>query len=155
MTTTDLTTWVDKIASGTLDLADLESLENVALEDLLEQLRQHFPVGFLDRRIRDKREVGLAERVRSSPMRRSQFFRNCRLLTCEGQALTTVTTMTFLRAQPSSDKPDSLQLDSGTGFSLYRDPDGWKIKLIEDRTVHLPVTLLVKHGWLIGPNDNQ
>ncbi|GEM_PF-6170454 len=156
MSTAQAISWVDKIKTGAVDLSDLESLDNVALEEVVEQLRPAFPVCFLDRRLRDKREIGLAQKWRSyaskqGPAQSSQVFRNCRLLTCETGNLTTVTTMTFLRVRPSSQKPESLELDSGAGYSLYRDPDGWKIKLMEERTVHLPVPLLKKHGWLIEP----
>ena len=136
MTTAQMNTWVDKVKTGTVDLSDLRLLARVDLDEVAEQLGQDFPIRFLDWRIRDKREIGLAQRLRSylprqRAMAPSQVFRNCRLLTWEAGNLTTVTTMTSLRVRAASRNASSLELDSGAGYSLYRDPDGWKIKLIE------------------------
>jgi hypothetical protein len=134
------------------------------VEEILARLRPSHPVPFLNRHLGQKTEFGLARGKarrydyrpklhwpRKSKQPAKLFrdeFKDCLLLTAESGWLTTLATMTSLRFRPSRRDPAQFELSCGAGLSLYRDPDGWKIKLLEERTVSLAERSLRARGWL-------
>ena len=149
MASARLEDWVERLKTGTLDVSDLKTLERLKMDQLVDRLSRRYPVRFLEGQIRNKREVGLAQR------RRGRKYIRCLFLTDESGRLTALSTMTFLRIRPSSHPANTVQLSSGAGFSLYRDPDGWKIKLVEERTVSLTEAALRKRGWRLHPDAKR
>ena len=157
--------WVQRFQAGTLDVADLEALEKMPVEEILAKLRSSHPVPFLSRSLGQETECGLArKKVRrydyhpkvqwSGPSAQpAKLFRDdlkdCLLVTGESGWLTTLAAMTSLRFRPSRRDPAQFELTCGAGLSLYRDPDGWKIKLLEVRTVSLTRKSLQERGWLL------
>jgi hypothetical protein len=69
------------------------------------------------------------------------------LLTSESDRITTLAAMPLLRARVPRDRDEPIQLSCGAGFSLYADPDGWKLKLLEERTITLSRQALQERGW--------
>jgi len=55
--------------------------------------------------------------------------------------------MSLLRVRTPRGEDEPVELSSGAGFSLYRDPDGWKIKLLDEKTVSLSRKVLQDRGW--------
>jgi hypothetical protein len=145
-----------------LDLSDFRALEEVRLGDLLAGLTELFPVRLLARQQRAKRETGLARshrrrrlaprkarsRARARPADSvTDTFEHCLFLTGESEHLTTLAVMSQLRARTPGGRDEAVQLSCGAGFSLYRVPDGWKIKLLEERTISLSRQALHERGW--------
>jgi hypothetical protein len=158
--------WVERLKEGTLDLTDLKSLEGIPPADVVAQITAFFPVKFLDRTQRNKRELGLAQVHRRripgprkpnsrTPLRKqtaaTDAFHRCVLLTCESDHLTTLAVMTLLRTRSPRAEEEPIALSSGAGFSLYHDPDGWKIKLLEEKTITLSRQSLHARGWQLAP----
>jgi len=170
MTTTPVMEWVDRLRVGTLDVSDLKTLEEVRLADILDGLLKLFPVQFLNRKQRGKWEVGLAQvhrhnrpaavaRSSKTPLRKrtaaSHTLEHCLLLTSESDHLTTLAAMNRLRVRTLRGKDEPVEFSSGAGFSLYRDPDGWKIKLLEERTIALSHKALHDRGWQLGMDEGM
>jgi hypothetical protein len=145
MSTQHVHDWVQRLQVGTLELFDLEAFEKLRVDELLHDLGPAYPVRFLERQQRSKREVGLAQRQRSG---RTKRMYQCLLLTTESNRMTGMAVMTFLRFRPSPQQQGMYDLTSGAGFSLYHDPDGWRIKLLQERTVSLRRKSLMERGWL-------
>jgi hypothetical protein len=95
----------------------------------------------LEGHTKNKTEIGLAQK------RRARRYLRCIVLTFEFDRLTSLASMTYLRFRRSARQPEVRELASGAGFNLFRDIDGWKIKLLEERKVTLPDTSLRKRGW--------
>jgi hypothetical protein len=133
----------ENLKSGTIDISDVHSLEQLDVRQLVDELSAAFPERFLERRIADKWEVGLAKAKAGHRLNR------CILLTSESGQLTTVAMMAFVEFRPSVQNAAVVDISSGGGFSLYRTPDGWKTKLLEEKTVSLATSELAKRGWLI------
>jgi hypothetical protein len=89
-------------------------------------------------------EVGLAQ------ARQRQKYLHCLLLAIEGDRLTSLAAMTCLRIRRLPGTADSWELTCGGGFNLYHDPDGWRLKLLEERTISLSEETLRKRGWSLG-----
>jgi hypothetical protein len=141
MITTRSETWVQRIKSGTLNVSDLESLTHLNADDVVDDLSRFYPVRFLEGCQRSKREVGLAQ------SRQRQKYFHCLLLTSEGGQVTSLAAMTCLRVRRLPSSPDSWEVTCGAGFNLYLDPDGWRLKLLEERTISLSEETLRKRGW--------
>jgi len=141
MITAESETWVQRIKSGTLNVSDLESLDRVDADDVVADLSRLYPVRFLEGSQRTKREVGLAQ------SRQRQKYLHCLLLTSEGGRVTSLAAMTCLRVRRLSGSADSWEVTCGAGFNLYHDPDGWRLKLLEERIVSLSEETLRKRGW--------
>jgi hypothetical protein len=137
-------TWVQRIKSGTLNVADLADLTDLDAEEVVDRLSELYPVRFLEGSQRNKREVGLAQ------VRRRQKYLHCLLLTTESDRLTSLAAMTCLRVRRLPGPPDNWELTCGAGFNLYHDPDGWRLKLLEERTISLSDETLRKRGWSLG-----
>jgi len=134
-------TWVQRIKSGTLNVSDLECLTQLNAEDLVDDLSQSYPLRFLEGCQRSKREVGLAQ------SRHRQKYVHCLLLTSEAGQITSLAAMTCLRVRRLPEPADSWEVTCGAGFNLYHDPDGWRLKLLEERTIALSEEMLRKRGW--------
>ena len=148
---TEPESWLQRLRAGAMDVSDLELLEQLNMETALTQLLPLFPHKFLDHRIRDKHEVGLAAKFRRRGPAKS--FQHCILLTSQSQSLTTFAKMTALRIRPSKKKSGNMELSCGAGFNLYRDPDGWRIKLLEESTISLSPESLQSRGWIVSTPD--
>ncbi|MCI0637636.1 MAG: hypothetical protein L0Y72_08275 [Gemmataceae bacterium] len=140
--------WVQRLQAGTLELFDLNNFEKLRIEDLVRDLAKSFPVRFLNRLLGRKQEIGLAQNARHSNRWGSRLFVNCLLLTSESERITSVAAITFLRFRPSPQAPGMFSLTSGAGFSVYHDPDGWRIKLMHERTIALRESTLRDKGWV-------
>src|SRR4051794_34503374 len=123
--------WVRGLKAGVLGVSDLQALSSLPAQDLLAGLRAEYPLPFLEGQARDKQEIGLAR------TRRGPRYRRCVILTFEAGRLTSLAEMTFLRIRPSPKHADDTELTCGAGFNVYHDPDGWRVKLLEERTVTL------------------
>jgi len=144
-TTTD---WAQRLQSGTLDLFDLSTFEQTRIEELIQDLAKYYPVRFLDRTVGAKREIGLAQQCRVHKRSGVRRLNECLILTSDRNAMTTLAAMTRLVCRPSREKPSTIELTTDPGFSLYHDPDGWRIKLLHSRTISLSQETLRKRGWL-------
>jgi hypothetical protein len=166
MTTTQALPWLQGLRAGTLDISDLRNVEEARLEVVLREVTALFPVQFLDRRQRNKREVGLAQSKRRRPGRvgaahskkplrkriaTTDTFQRCLLLTGEAGQLTTLAFMTQLVVRTPQGVDEAIELECGAGYSVYRDPDGWKSKLLEQRTISLTPPALRERGWQLDP----
>lgn len=141
MITAESETWVQRIKSGTLNVSDLESLSRVDADFVVDDLSRLYPVRFLEGSQRTKREVGLAQ------LRHRQKYLHCLLLTSEAGRVTSLAALTCLRARRLPGSADSWELTCGAGFNLYHDPDGWRLKLLEERTISLSEETLRRRGW--------
>jgi hypothetical protein len=141
MATVQLNDTLEMLGVGVVDLGALELLEELDVRNLCSDLSPSFPVRFLELRRGRKREFGLAQ------SRRKGKYRRCLLLTCESDALTTLALIAFIRIRQSREASAESELTTGGGFSLYHDPDGWKVKLLEERTVSLTRETLIQRGW--------
>ena len=54
-------TWVQRIKSGTLNVADLDDLTDADAAEVVDRLSELYPVRFLEGSQRNKREVGLCK----------------------------------------------------------------------------------------------
>jgi hypothetical protein len=140
--------WVQRLQAGTLELFDLEAFENLRIDDLTRELGSAFPLRFLQRRRGTKQEIGLAQNQSSSRRWPTILLRQCLLFTSESGLMTAMAAMTQLRFRPSQQQEGTFELASGAGFSVYHDPDGWRIKLLQERTVSLTRKTLRDRGWL-------
>lgn len=144
MATVQLESILDTLKAGVIEASDLVWLEQLPSAEVLAELSAQYPVKFLESQGKEKWEVGRAQSCRR------RHYQQCLLLTSEHGRVTTLGMMTFLRVRHAKLTPGVVEFISGGGFSLYRDPDGWKLKLLRERTVKLPKQLLVKRGWLIA-----
>jgi hypothetical protein len=141
--------WVQRLQGGTLDLFDLEAFEKLKIEDLTRELSAVFPVRFLERRHGHKEEIGVAQRVTKSKRWATRSLHQCLLVTSEAGSMTGMAVITEIRLRPSQQEQGSFELISGAGFNVYHDPDGWRIKLLHQRTVVLRQEALRARGWLL------
>jgi hypothetical protein len=141
--------WVQRLQVGTLELFDLEAFEKLQVEELLDELSTAYPVRFLERRQRSKQEIGLAQRQSSSNRWPTKILYQCLLLTTESNRMTGMAVMTRLRFRSSRQQDETFELTSGAGFSVYHDPDGWRIKLLQERTTSLSRKTLRERGWML------
>ncbi len=139
-----------RLEAGTMELFDLDAFEKLKIEDLATELAAAFPVRFLERRHGKKQEIGLAQRKTSSSRWPTQSLHRCLLLTSESGLMTAMAVMTTIRFRPSQEQAGSFELTSGAGFNVYHDPDGWRIKLLQQRTVVLKQEALTTRGWLLN-----
>jgi hypothetical protein len=149
MSTQQIQDWVQRLQVGTLELFDLEVFEKLQIEDLTHELGSAYPLRFLQRRQKTKQEIGLAQSQSSSKRWPTKLLRQCLLFTSESGLMTAMAAMTQLRFRPSQRQEGIFELTSGAGFSVYHDPDGWRIKLLQERTVSLPRKTLREKGWLL------
>ena len=140
--------WVQRLRVGTLELFDLEDFEKLQIEDLSHKLSAAYPLHFLERRQRAKQEIGLAQSQTKSRRWSSRLLHQCLLLTSESGLMTAMSVMTQIHFRPSQEQEGVFDLTSGAGFSVYHDPDGWRIKLLHQRTVSLTQESLSRRGWL-------
>lgn len=136
MATVQTESWIQKLTVGTMDVSDLAALEQLRKDDILNQLLPLFPHHFLNHRRKDKSEVGMAKNLHRTNGNMARY-KTCIILTFEKDHITTMAWMKFLRIRPARNRPGQFELFSGAGLSLYRDPDGWKIKWLEEATVIL------------------
>lgn len=137
-------TWVQRIKSGTLNVSDLDDLTDLDAEEVVDRLSELYPVRFFEGSRRKKREIGLAQ------VRQRQKYLHCLLLTTEADRLTSLAAMTCLRVRRLPGSADHWELRCGAGFNLYHDPDGWRLKLLEERTITLSQEMLRKRGWSLS-----
>jgi hypothetical protein len=57
---------------------------------------------------------------------------------------------THIRFRPSRERASEFELASGAGFSVYHDPDGWRIKFVQEHTVSLTEGALHTRGWILN-----
>jgi hypothetical protein len=135
---------LESLKSGAINVSDITLLEQLDTEQLVDELSTYYQIQFLDRRVGKKWEVGLAkDRVNDD-------FHRCLMLTSERGHLTTIAVMACLQIQESLSSPGIYEMTSGGGFSLYRTPDGWRIKSLDEKRVSLKRDSLKKRGWLFA-----
>lgn len=134
----------ENLKSGAVNVSDIAMLEQLDIEQLVGELSSHYPVRFLNHRIGEKWEVGLAKDRVSDELQR------CLMLTSERGHLTTIAVIAFIDFQQSASTPDLCDMTSGGGYSLYRTPDGWKIKSLDEKQVSLKRDVLKNRGWLFA-----
>jgi hypothetical protein len=153
MSTQQINNWVRRLQVGMVELFDLEAFEKLQIADLARQLRAAYPVRFLDRHHRTKKEIGLAQTLTRSNRWVTLLLHNCLLLTSESERMTAMAVMTHIRIRPSRRGEAEFELKSGAGFSVYHDPDGWRIKLLQEHTVSLTEVSLHKRGWILNGSE--
>lgn len=141
--------WLQRLQVGTLELFDLKTFEKLPIDDLATELSTVYPVRFLKRQYRTKKELGLAQSWSRSNRWVTLLLHQCLLLTSELGLMTAMAVMTHVRFRPSRQEEGVFEFTSGAGFSVYRDPDGWRIKLLKERTVSLAKETLKARGWLL------
>ncbi|MCS6977961.1 MAG: hypothetical protein NZM31_13270 [Gemmatales bacterium] len=154
MTTTQLEEWAAKLQAGTLDVSDLDLLAELRLPSVIDQLKESHPFRFLHRvEPRRRTEIGLARRHRRLRVgsTTTHAYRDCLMLTAEKDRITTWAYLASVKARVCDTESDPITFVSGGGFSLYHDPDGWKIKPLEERTVTLSRETARGRGWLLEP----
>jgi hypothetical protein len=149
MSTQPMQNWAQRLQVGTLELFDLEAFEQLKIEDLARELGVAYPIRFLEKHHGNKQETGLAQSQSGSKRWATKLLHHCLLLTSESGLMTAVAVMTQIRFKPSQQQHGKYELASGAGFSVYHDPDGWRIKLLQERTVLLTQETLRKRGWLL------
>jgi hypothetical protein len=122
------------------------SLTKFRIEDVLAKLTELFPHKFLEHKTETAHEVGLARL--HAPKVISHTYRHCILIKSEAGIVTGLTFMSKLRIRPSPTKKKSFEFLSGAGMGVYRSPDGWVIKKLQEKSVSLTEELLMKRGWL-------
>ena len=147
MSTQQKQDWVQRLQVGTFELFDLEAFEKLQIEELTRELGTAYPLSFLKRQQRTKQEIGLAQSQSTSKRWPSKLLRQCLLFTSESGRMTAMAVMTHIRFRPS--QRGIFELTSGAGFSVYHDPDGWRIKLLQERAVSLTRKSLRERGWLL------
>lgn len=135
---------VESLKSGSVNVSDIATLEQLDIEQLVDELSSHYLIEFLNHRIGEKWEVGLAKG------RVNDEFQRCLMLTSERGHLTTIAVMAFINFQQSPSSPDLCDMTSGAGYSLCRTPDGWKIRSLDEKRVSLKRDVLKKRGWLFA-----
>lgn len=135
---------VESLKSGTVNVSDIATLEQLDLVKLVGELSSYYPIEFLNHRIGEKWEIGLAQDCVSDE------FQRCLILTSERGHLTTIAVMASINVQQSPSSPDIYEMTSGGGYSLYRTPDGWKIKFLEEKQISLKRDVLKRRGWLFA-----
>src|ERR1700730_6770071 len=138
MTNSTSQDWKQELKTGVLEVTDLETISKMTCQSFLAELQPSFPIRFLEGHTQNKTEIGLAQK------RRARRYLRCIVLTFEFDRLTSLASMTYLRFRRSARQPKARELASGAGFNLFRDLDGWKIKLLEERKITLPDTSLRK-----------
>ena len=149
MSTQQIQDWAQRLQVGTLELFDLEAFEKLQIEDLTRELGSVYPLRFLKRQHRAKQEIGLAQSQSSSKRWPSKLLHQCLLFTSESGRMTAMAVMTHIRFRFRPSQQGIFELTSGAGFSVYHDPDGWRIKLLQQRTVSLTRKNLRERGWLL------
>ena len=149
MSTEQTQDWVHRLQAGMLELFDLKNFENLRIDDLAHELSGVYRVRFLESHKGGKQEIGLAQDQSGSKRWPTRQLNQCLLLTSEGQVMTGMAVMTHIRLRPARKKEGMLELSSGGGYSVYHDLDGWRIKLLQERTVSLTPKSLTKRGWLL------
>lgn len=135
---------VERLKTGTIDVSDIQTLEQLDVDQLISDVSVAYPARFLEHRVGDKWEVGLAKD------RRQDACRRCLMLTSEHGRLTTIAVIDSIEIQPSSAATGSYEVITGGGFNLYRTPDGWKVKPMEEKSVTLTKATMQKRGWLFS-----
>ena len=143
MTVAQIDSVLEKLKAGVIEASDLEWLEHLTSREVLAELSGQYPIKFLERRRPKKWEVGLAQN------RRRNMYHHCLLLTSEADRLTTLAMLTLVRIRPPRKPASGYEISCGGGFSLYRDPNGWKLKLLHEQTISLSRTSLESRGWLV------
>ena len=154
MATTKIDQWARELQSGTINIADFGRIGKFKFAEVLAELTAIFPHKFLERTTQNSYEVGLAL-VHGQTSRAGQkgvihSYRQCILLKSEVGVLTGLTLLNKLRFRPSSTENNSFEFFSGAGISAFHSPDGWIIKVLEEKTVSLTTKLLTQRGWLVG-----
>jgi hypothetical protein len=150
MSTRQINDWVQRLQAGTLELFDLKAFEKLQIAELAHELSDAYPVRFLERRHRTKKEVGLAQSVTRSNRWVTLLLHHCLLLTSELEHMTAMAVMAHIRIRPSRQGEAKLEITSGGGFSVYHDPDGWRIKLLKEHTVSLTAENMQIRGWILN-----
>jgi hypothetical protein len=150
MATAPIQTWAERLRVGTLELFDLESFAKLKIDELARELEVAYPVRFLESHRGNKQEIGLAQRQTRSRRWPTQLLHQCLLFTSESGSMTAMAVMTRIRFRPSQEERGGIELTSGAGFNVYHDPDGWRIKLLQQRTVVLNEDTLRARGWLLN-----
>jgi len=150
MTTQQLDRWAERLASGEVELANIERISPVPFEQLLTRIASEFPYRMLDRRLRRRREIGVAKSHRQNVSGGrggtvTHHFANCLLLNSESGVLTGLTIMSKIRCRRTTNQ--NFEIVSGSGLSIVHSPEGWVLAALPERTVVLDESLLSKRGW--------
>lgn len=158
MTITQLHELLERLKTGTFDVADPEALEHTSAKDILGHLEAVFVWLFQERRVREKWEIGMAKTIRRelasvyAPGFRVPLFlpvlnfRSCLFVSGEQDVVTGIALCSRLKVKPIP-KVRGMALTTGTGFKLDHLPDGWLMKKIEKSTVRLSEQFLQKRGF--------
>jgi hypothetical protein len=105
MSTQQTSDWAQRLQAGLLELFDLKAFEKLRIAELSQQLGASYPVRFLERHHRAKKEIGLAQSVTQSNRWVTLLLHHCLLLTSESEHMTAMAVM-------GGHDPDSLSTRS-------------------------------------------
>ena len=157
MATKVIDRWVKELQQGTFLLSDIQRMEKLQYSEVLEHLSLVFPHKVLDRKLTGNQEVGLAQSSRTigtsqreAQKQVAQVYHHCLFLTSDSGMLTGLTLMSKLRFRRSSSKKGAFELVSGYGASVFRDIDGWMLKVLGEKKIILSKDVLIRRGWLFA-----
>jgi hypothetical protein len=148
-----------QLRSGTWDVANASSLEQIPWDEFIADLRGRYPIVFQERVVGTKHEIGMARTlqfelaVRKLPDSRFMIpcllpvLRPCLFVSAYQGSLGEITFAKSLRVRPGEGAPGDVTLKMGRGYKLDRTPDGWVLKALEARAVTLTEVFLLKRGW--------
>lgn len=104
----------------------------------------------LDRRLRNRHEVGVAKsrRTIASSVRggsAAHHYSNCLFQNSEHGLLTGLTILPKVRRRRIANQ--RFEIVSSAGLSIFHSPEGWVLAALPERTVVLDQSLLMKRGW--------
>jgi hypothetical protein len=159
MISTDIRGILGQIKQGDFDLSRADLLDRFLPEEFLAGLSEAYPVVFQERQIRDKREVGMAREVVletvARPIPGSSFLqfnifptiKRCILVSYYSTKLSEISVLSEIRVRPRGGPSLDVILKMGRGYKLDRTPDGWSVKRLKGRSVHLSESFLQSRGW--------
>ena len=154
MSKVQLARWLKDAQKGIFNIPQLEQLDfpkaitATFLIVSLQVVRAHsldhfFEVGFAETQEAAK-EKGKTDQ------QSIHTYVHCVFLTSDSGALTGVTFLGRIHCRPSPNKNGSFELASSSSVSVFKSPDGWVVKSLEEKTISLDEQVMTKRGWLFG-----
>jgi hypothetical protein len=159
MSIDQLTDYLRRLRSGSLDAADAAFFDQFSAAEFLQRVRGHHPVVFQQRSIGRKAEHGLARSLQFElavpvsgqqifpPVHLFPVFRRCLLISTYDDYVSGIALAKTLRIRPSNSDPGQLLVTLGSGFKLDKMPDGWALKTLARRSTILSEAFLRSRGW--------
>jgi hypothetical protein len=150
---------LQQIRSGTFDVANATTLEQLSSRQFLSDLRNLYPVLFQERRVGRKQEIGLARSLKFElsgrelsdslfrPVILVRVLRKCLLVSTYDDSIGEITMAASIRVRPGGGASRGVILKMGRGYKLDRTPDGWVLTPLQRRSVSLTEEFLAKRGW--------